>query len=247
MEPANDRQMRSGEMDLGGAELCADVSGVLYWPAERLLCVADLHFEKGSSFARFGQFLPPYDTRATLMRLQALVARYDPRVVIALGDSFHDGDGPGRLAFEDRAALLSLQQSRDWIWIAGNHDPDPATGIGGHFHHSFRVGRIVFRHEPSHGSLQESSQGPLFGGGDIEIAGHLHPMARVSVRGRSLSRKCFVSNGRRVVMPAFGAFTGGLNVRNAAFRPIFGRADFTAHMLGDTRLYAMPGSACLPD
>ena len=107
--------------------------GALYWREEGLLVVADLHLEKGSSFARRGQLLPPYDTTETLARLARLIAHYAPRTVIALGDNFHDGGGPARLSAADRASLAALQRGRDWIWIAGNHDPDPADGIGGTF------------------------------------------------------------------------------------------------------------------
>lgn len=222
-------------IELAGVHLVADPSGTLYWPAERLLCVADLHFEKGSSFARYGQFLPPYDTCATLVRLRDVIARYEPRTVIALGGSFHDGDGPGRLPDDDRHTLRALQHGRDWVWIAGNHDPDPAAEIGGRFCAQVRMGSFVFRHEPSAEN------------GQTEIAGHLHPMARVSTRGRAVSRKCFVSNGQRMVMPAFGAFTGGLNVRSLPFDAVFGETEFLAHLLGDTRLYTVAGSRCLPD
>jgi DNA ligase-associated metallophosphoesterase len=228
--PAHDE-----DMDLAGAALCADVSGVLYWPRQRLLCVADLHFEKGSSFARHGRFLPPYDTCATLARLGQAIDRYDPRIVICLGDNFHDGDGPTRLTADDRNSLLTLQRGRDWIWIAGNHDPDPAIGIGGRFCDQVRIGEITFRHEPS-----ATERNP-------EIAGHLHPVARVASRGRMVSRKCFASNGQRMVMPAFGAFTGGLNVRHHAFASVFEGAGFIAHMLGTTRLYAVSATRCLPD
>jgi DNA ligase-associated metallophosphoesterase len=222
-------------MELAGAALHADLSGALFWPQQRALCVADLHFEKGSSYARHGQFLPPYDTRATLARLRQVIGRYDPSIVICLGDNFHDGDGPGRLSDDDRRTLLTLQRGRDWIWIAGNHDPDPAAGIGGRFCDQMTIAEIVFRHEPS-----KESKGS-------EIAGHLHPLARVSTRGRMISRKCFASNGRRMVMPAFGAFTGGLNVRNGAFQSVFDGADFVAHMLGAARLYAVSAARCLPD
>lgn len=227
--------VRGEEMELAGAALHADLSGALYWPQQRALCVADLHFEKGSSFARHGQFLPPYDTRATLSRLRQVIGRYDPNIVICLGDNFHDGDGPDRLSEDDHRTLLAMQRGRDWIWIAGNHDPDPAVGIGGRFCDQIRIGEITFRHEPS------------IAGEEPEIAGHLHPLARVSARGRTISRKCFASNGHRMVMPAFGAFTGGLNVRNRAFQSVFHDADFVAHMLGTARLYAVSAARCLPD
>src|SRR5882724_13332930 len=110
---------------VAGIAFAADCAGALYWPEEGLLAVADLHLEKGSSFARRGQLLPPYDTTETLARLARLIAHYAPRAVIALGDNFHDGDGPARLCDIDRASLTALQRGRDWVWIAGNHDPEP--------------------------------------------------------------------------------------------------------------------------
>ncbi|MDQ2954071.1 MAG: ligase-associated DNA damage response endonuclease PdeM, partial [Pseudomonadota bacterium] len=204
-------------------------------PGEGLLAVADMHLEKGSSYARHGVFLPPYDTATTLARLGEVITRYEPRAVFALGDSFHDGDGPSRLCADDREKLTALQRGRDWIWIAGNHDPDPASGIGGSFSAILSIGPLVFRHEPS----------PA--GGEPEIAGHLHPVARVNARGRSLSRRCFANDGQRLVMPAFGAYAGGLNVRAAAFADVFGTLAFTAHMLGKMRVFAIAADRCLPD
>jgi DNA ligase-associated metallophosphoesterase len=221
------------EITLQGVTLVADCVGALYWPEEGILAVADLHLEKGSSFAARGVFLPPYDTGATLSRIAALVARYAPRMVIALGDSFHDGDGPGRISATDRATLAALQRGRDWSWIAGNHDPDPADGVGGRFHETVAVGALAFRHEPT-GALGE-------------IAGHLHPVARIRARGRSVSRRCFASDGQSLVMPAFGAYAGGLNVRDRAFADVFGTLAFTAHMLGEARIYALAAKRCLPD
>jgi DNA ligase-associated metallophosphoesterase len=220
---------------LAGVALVADLAGALYWPEQSLLVVADLHLEKGSSFARRGIMLPPYDTAETLAALAPLLARYAPRTVIALGDSFHDGEGPQRLAVSDRASLRALQRGRDWIWIAGNHDPDPVMAVGGDCATTVTVGPITFRHEPS----ADAPEG--------EIAGHLHPQARVSSRGRSLRRRCFASDGRRLVMPAFGAYTGGLNVRHSAFTRVFGALAYTAHMLGERRLYAFAARHCLPD
>jgi len=224
---------RADEVELAGARLVVDPAGILWWPAERLLAVADLHFEKASSFARYGALLPPFDTAATLARLCEAVMRYRPRAVLALGDSFHDGDGPQRLGDADRGVIGALQQGRDWIWVAGNHDPDPAVGIGGVFAPECRIGVVTFRHEPS--------------GQHGEIAGHLHPMARISARGRTVSRKCFAIDAGRLVMPAFGAFTGGLNIRATAFVNVFGALSFRAHMLGASRLYAVDAARCLPD
>ena len=223
-----------GVIAVVGVELVADVAGALYWPEQGLLAVADLHFEKGSAFAERGVLLPPYDTAATLARLTQVIARHAPRVVVSLGDSFHDGGGAARLADTDRAALKALQRGRDWIWIAGNHDPDPADGIGGRFVAELALGALTFRHRPSPGACGE-------------IAGHLHPVARVSSRGRTVSRRCFAGDGRRLVMPAFGAYAGGLNVRARAFAEMFDTLAFTAHMLGEKRVYAVAAKRCLPD
>jgi DNA ligase-associated metallophosphoesterase len=224
---------RGAEIAVAGTVVIVDCDGALYWPQEGILAIADLHLEKGSSFAARGVLLPPYDTGATLARLGLLIARYAPRVVIALGDSFHDGDGHARITATDRIALAALQRGRDWIWISGNHDPDPAEGIGGTFGGALAVGALIFRHEPT--------------GAVGEVAGHLHPVARVSARGCSVSRRCFASDGRRLVMPAFGAYAGGLNVRNRAFADVFGTSAFIVHMLGERRLYALAASRCLAD
>lgn len=219
---------------VAGISMIADVAGVLFWPEQGLLAVADLHLEKGSSFARRGVLLPPYDTAATLARLAPLIARYAPRTVVALGDSFHDGGGADRLADTDRATLKGLQRGREWVWITGNHDPEPAEGIGGRFVAALQVGALTFRHEPV-----EDAGG--------EIAGHLHPVARVARRGRAVSRRCFACDGARLVMPAFGAYTGGLNVRDRAFAKVFQTLAFTAHMLGAERVYPVAAKHCLPD
>lgn len=225
----------ANEITVAGVALVADLAGALYWPDERRLVVSDLHLEKGSSFATRGVLLPPYDTAATLERLAGILSRHAVRIVVALGDNFHDPGGPARLAFADRARLSALQRGRDWIWIAGNHDPDPADRIGGAFAKALALGPLVFRHEPT----PEASPG--------EIAGHLHPVARISRRGRALTRRCFASDGTRLVMPAFGAYTGGLNIRHAAFAYVFGGSAFTAHLIGQRRLYAFAAAACLGD
>ena len=222
-------------IDIAGVALIADAAGALYWAEQRLPVVADLHLEKGSSYAARGMLLPPYDTAATLGALAALLERYRPQVLVALGDSFHDGDGPARLADHDRAALKRLQEGCDWIWIAGNHDPDPREGIGGSFATTLAIGALMFRHEP-----RADAQ-------DGEIAGHLHPVARVSTRGRSVRRRCFAADSRRVVMPALGAYAGGLNVRDVAFAGLFRDTGFIAHMLGDERVHSFPAMRCLLD
>ena len=218
---------------VAGVAMHADPAGALYWPEHGLLAVADLHLEKGSSFAARGQFLPPYDTAVTLARLTQLVLRYAPRVVIALGDNFHDGGGPARMQDDARAALAALQRGRDWIWITGNHEPKPTKNNDNTNHAHNTRGALTFRHLPANGVG--------------EICGHLHPSARISHRGRSVRRRCFAADATRLVMPAFGAYTGGLNIRDAAFADLFGTLTFTAHMLGEDRLYAFTAKRCLPD
>ena len=224
-----------GELTVAGVALVADCAGALYWPEQGLLVVADLHLEKGSSFAKRGVLLPPYDTAATLAALARLVVRYAPRTVVTLGDSFHDGGGPERILDGDRATLTALQRGRDWIWIAGNHDPDPVKNLGGISARTLAIGALTFRHEPTAGAVEG------------EIAGHLHPVARVATRGRTVSRRCFAADATRIVMPAFGAYTGGLNVRDRAFADVFGTLAFIAHVLGERRLYVFAASRCMAD
>jgi DNA ligase-associated metallophosphoesterase len=221
---------RISTVEVAGVTLVADLSGALFWEEQRLLVVSDLHLEKGSSFAARGVLLPPYDTVATLGRLGAVIARHDPRMVIALGDSFHDREAHGRLSATDRGAIAGLQVRRDWIWISGNHDPALTPDVGGVVASEVAIGPIAFRHEPT--------------GAVGEIAGHLHPKARVSTRGRSMERRCFASDGDRAVMPAFGAYAGGLSIRDAAFAKIFQTLGFMAHVLGDVRLHTIAASRC---
>jgi uncharacterized protein len=213
-------------VEVNGEALLLDPAGALWWPAERTLVFADLHFEKGSAYARGGQMLPPYDTRTTLARVDALMARRTPARVIALGDSFHDRDAANRLDAQERATLVRLGLAAEWIWIAGNHDPAPPVWLGGKIAEEIAIGGLVFRHEPS------LAQAPG------EIAGHLHPCKSITRRGRSLRRRCFVSDRARLVMPAFGAYAGGLDVRDHAVRALFG-ASFFAYLLGTRRVYAV--------
>lgn len=224
----NETETAQPGLSVASVSLVPLVEGALWWPEERTLVVADLHLEKGSSFARRGQMLPPYDTIATLKRLAAVMARLAPARVIALGDSFHDRNGGDRLNEADRAALRAMTASAEWIWIAGNHDPDPPRDLGGWATSELSIGPLTFRHEPRPGAQPG------------EIAGHLHPSARLVGRGRSIRRRCFAADGRRLVLPAFGALAGGLNVLDAAFRPLFDGRAFHAWMLGDA-VHAIAG------
>ena len=220
----------AGVFEVAGVSLLADPFGVLFWEERSLLVVSDLHLEKGSSFAARGVLLPPYDTAATLNRLAAVIARHDPRMVIALGDSFHDRDAHRRLSNSDRSTLTALQAGRDWIWISGNNDPAIPSDFGGVVATEVAIGPIAFRHEPT--------------GAYGEIAGHLHPKARVPTRGRTVERRCFACDEERMVMPSFGAYTGGLSIRDIAFTKIFGAPAFTAHVLGNNAVHSIVASRC---
>ncbi len=217
-------------MIVNGVTLEVDLSGAVYWPEYRVLAVADLHFEKGTSYApRAGLFLPPYDSRATLEALSDVIARREPEVVLCLGDSFHDTDAGQRIDDQDRTRIRQLTGSREWVWIAGNHDPELPQGIGGKRVEEIAIGPLLFRHEPQANGVAG------------EIAGHLHPCATVRVRGKSLRRRCFASNGVRTVLPAFGAYTGGLDVFDEAFAELF-PGGFDTWLIGRDRVRKIPAS-----
>ncbi|WP_332683664.1 ligase-associated DNA damage response endonuclease PdeM [Bosea sp. (in: a-proteobacteria)] len=218
---------------LGRLALVPDLSGALYLPEERTLVVADLHLEKGSAYAARGVLLPPYDSAATLALLGATILRYQPTRVIALGDSFHDSGAQARLDRHSLDMLQGLQRGRDWLWITGNHDPAIGRAMGGEVLAGLALGDVSLRHEPS-------------AAGAPEIAGHLHPAARVRMRGRALRRRCFALSATRCVMPAMGAYAGGLNVRDAAFMPLF-QSGLSAHLIGDGRLFRIDRRLLLPD
>ena len=219
---------------LGRLAISPDVSGALWLPEERTLVVADLHLEKGSAYAARGVMLPPYDSTATLAALAAVVARRQPTRVIALGDSFHDRDAQSRIAPQSLAALRQIQQGRDWLWITGNHDPAISRTMGGDSADAITLAGVTLRHEPD-----SAGTGP-------EIAGHLHPAAKVRMRGRAIRRRCFALSARRCVMPAMGAYAGGLNLRDTAFWPLF-REGVSAHLIGDGRLFRIDSRLLLPD
>jgi DNA ligase-associated metallophosphoesterase len=209
---------------LGGQRLMLDPAGALIWPSVGLLAVSDLHLEKGSAYARQGQLLPPWDTHATLDRLATLLRRYKPRLVIALGDSFHDVDGSSRLPGGEVVRLRVMTEAHRFIWVQGNHDPSPPRGIGGEWLEAFATRTLEFRHQATLGA-------------EREISGHHHPKATIPARGGSVTRPCFVADGRRVMLPAFGAYTGGLDVRDRAIARLFPRGG-RVFLLGRERLFS---------
>ena len=210
---------------LGGEAFVPDLSGALYWPAERMLIAADLHLEKGSSFARRGSLVPPYDTAAALAKLAGAMLAFRPGTLLLLGDSFHDTGWPERLSCENRAAIAKLGGQAELIWITGNHDPRLPPDLPGRAAHEIAIAGITFRHEP-----KRNFEG-------LEIAGHLHPAVRVPGPRGSVRAKCFASDARRIILPAFGAYAGGLDLRNEAFDGLFDRGSALAHALGRQRVY----------
>jgi DNA ligase-associated metallophosphoesterase len=210
-------------------------AGALYWEAEDTLLVADLHLEKGAAYAALGMLLPPYDTRTTLQRLGRVLETVKPGRVVALGDSFHRSEGATRLAGDDLALLIRLQKGREWYWICGNHDPHLPPTIGGTICTTLTICGVTLRHEPAVHATER------------EIAGHLHPVARIARRGAVIRRRCFATDGSRLVMPAFGAYAGGLNVLDVAFAELFLRHRLEAWMMGRADVYPVLGSLLLPD
>ncbi len=226
------RREPAANMTLGGIEMIADPSGALYCPSQDTLFVADLHIEKGSSYAaRGGAMLPPYDTRATLTALEQVLRRVQPRQVICLGDSFHDPGACQRLGSGDAARIRRMTQSYEWTWVVGNHDPQPPAGLGGKTALEVRLAGLVLRHEAD-------SDGAIASG---EISGHFHPKARVRLRTGSISGRCFVTDGRRLIMPSFGAYTGGLDVFDPALAAIL-RPRFRVLLMARGRLYPFAAS-----
>jgi uncharacterized protein len=233
-KPDNDMPKQIA-VELGGLALVLDAAGVAFAPDEQTLLVADLHFEKASSLARRGVYLPPYDTADTLRLLASLVTHYQPKRVICLGDSFHDASGHERLSAATFDTLTQLATGRDWVWISGNHDPEVKHSLPGSNWDELDLRGVTLRHEPQ------------FIAGSFEIAGHLHPCARIEQRGRSLRRRCFAVNENHIVLPAFGALTGSLNVLDKVYNGMMRSQSAKAIMLGQTAAYAIKANRLLPD
>lgn len=221
-------------IEVNRTEVVLKASGAVHVVASNALLVADLHFEKGSAYAMRGQLLPPYDTRETLTRLEREVAAVKPDLLVFLGDSFHDGRAEDRLDGEDAARLAALAGGRTLVWVVGNHDADGPRALPGEIADEMTLETLVLRHEPRAGSQPG------------EMAGHLHPAARVVGRGGVVRRRCFATDGSRVVLPAFGAYAGGLNVRDAAFAPLFATRPLAA-ALGTARVHAIGWKSLVGD
>ncbi|HEY0624450.1 ligase-associated DNA damage response endonuclease PdeM [Sphingomonas sp.] len=213
-----------------GQEFRALTEGALYWPARCALIVADLHFEKASWFAAGGQMLPPYDSIATLAALAALVERTQAIELWCLGDSFHDSAGCERLPDAARAALTALTGALRWVWITGNHDAALADHCGGEIVEEAEVDGLLLRHEADPGELRP------------ELSGHFHPKLRVRLRGRQVARRCFVASPAKLILPAFGALTGGLDAHHPEIVRAVGRGAQALVALED-RLLRFPIAA----
>jgi hypothetical protein len=214
---------------LAGAGFVPHLSGGLFWPEEKTLIVSDLHLEQGVSLARRGLRVPPFDTRSTLNELRLLLAETAARRLILLGDSFHAPDAHAVLDEDSCNALRELTSAVETIWICGNHDPDPPDGLGGRAVTELSLGQFILRHIPSpvpHGC--------------VEISGHLHPGASVVARGRRTHGKCFVTDQRRLIMPAFGAYTGALSVASRAYDGLFDEPEAQVFVLGRSAIHRLP-------
>jgi hypothetical protein len=215
--------MTAAPFTIAGARVMLDSAGVAFFPVTRTLVVADLHLEKGSALAARGAALPPYDSRATLERLWRAVRLWRPARLVALGDSFHDRHGSARLDADCRARLAAIAQLTELVWVLGNHDPLPPDRLPGTAHATWPEDGITFRHE---------------GGADTpEVCGHHHPKARIATRGRSIARPCFVASPTRLMLPSFGAYTGGLDVTDPAIASLFRRGG-RLFLLGRERLFS---------
>lgn len=218
---------RAHTITLGGLALVPDLSGALFVPDYAALLVADLHLEKGTSLAKRGVHLPPYDTRESLRQLGAVIASTRPQRLIFLGDSFHDTSARERIDEEDLALLRSITSQIETVWIAGNHDPAPPDDIGGTITSHAALGPLTLRHE----------QKPL-DDNEFEVSGHLHPAASVVSRGHRVRCRCFIGDQRRLIMPAFGSYTGALGISSEAFAGLFG--DFNVWMIGASAIHRFP-------
>ena len=226
--------MTAAPLHFGGHRLSLDPLGGVMWTEAGVLVVSDLHLEKGSAAARRGQLVPPWDTGITLDRLGLLLRKWRPTTVVALGDSFHDVHGPSRMRAQDAARLRAMTEAAHFVWVLGNHDPQPPADLPGEATDEWHHHGLVFRHEAKPGASGE-------------LCGHHHPKASVNTRAGRITRPCFVADPHRLMLPAVGAYTGGLDVANPAIARLFPRGGRT-FLLGTGRLFsfAMGSGAALP-
>lgn len=213
--------------DFAGEQFQMLADRALFWPARGTLIVADLHLEKASWYAAHGQPLPPYDSHDTLDRLARLAADTGARAIWCLGDSFHDRDAAARIAPAVAERLARQARATTLVWIAGNHDGLTAGAWGGEVVDELAAGGIIFRHQSMAGETRP------------EISGHFHPKLRLSVRGRGVARPCFAGDGQRLILPAFGSLTGGLDVDHAAIATNFS-GPYRAMLVARSRLLSIP-------
>ena len=220
--------MTSTEFQFNGEQMLADISGALIWPGKSTVIVSDLHLAKGTSFANKGIFLPPYDSIETLSVLNGVLTYYAPDRVICLGDSFHDNEATNRLGPEEKAIIRQFTRSYDWIWIAGNHDPTPTPTFGGKIATHMSIANLMFRHITIGGEAKG------------EISGHFHPKAKFKIKGKKMSARCFISDGTdRLILPAFGTYTGGLDISHPTIESLFSD-DYMVLLLGQRKVFPFP-------
>ena len=216
--------MTAAPLHFCGHRLMLDPLGGVVWPDAKTLIVADLHLEKGSAAARRGQLVPPLDSGLTLDRLALLLRKYRPTTVIALGDSFHDIHGPARMSARDAARLGAMADVARFVWILGNHDPAPPSNVPGEAQTEWSQHGLTFRHQARTGA-------------EGELCGHHHPKATIETRAGRITRPCFVADAKRLMLPALGAYTGGLEIANPAIARLFPRGG-RAFLLGAGRLFS---------
>jgi uncharacterized protein len=220
---------RQHNITLGGLTFTPDMSGALYCAAEKLLLIADLHLEQGASLARRGLHVPPYDTVATLAMLEQVLVYTTAQRLVLLGDSFHDSVAHEAVRESDAERLRFITKRVETVWISGNHDPKAHESLGGTCVDEMNFGAVTLRHIPSHLKRDE-----------LEIAGHLHPGATIVQRGSHIRTKCFVADHRRIILPAFGSYTGALNVLSGAFAGLFDEAQTKVWMIGKSAMHCFP-------
>lgn len=215
------------DINLGGQQFVLNHEGILFWPEENIAVASDLHLEKGSHFALHGQLIPVHDSVETLRVLLSALEIFGMEKLILLGDTFHDQQGYDRMNNKARNLFKKLCESHEVIWIKGNHDGAFVPPHVGDFE-EFKVRNMTFRHEATKDDHHE-------------ISGHYHPKANIKYKGARISRSCFIEDGTRMIMPAFGKFTGGFDIREDAIAQFFPK-DFTAHLLGKDSIYSIPSS-----